>query len=152
MTDHITPQEAQDLLDGATEGPWEWRKNERNRQTDIPDRNYDSLGNENRHALETTDSDEYASWVIASEEDQALMAAAPDLAATIAADTIEYCKEARHVYDGRKGEWDPIQWRDTKEEAELDTVWWFIPRGDSIEYRIVARRVSPTWEVTNADV
>ena len=77
----ITPDQARALLDGATPGPWEWRKHGFRGSG----RDFDSLGpSAECCALETQDAEDYASWVVADDEDKALIAAAPDLAQTVA--------------------------------------------------------------------
>lgn len=80
MTEHITGQQARDLLDGTTPGPWEWRHN------DYPehDEAHDALGNGDKAALRSQDAEQYSSWVSGSEQDRALAAAAPALAETVA--------------------------------------------------------------------
>ena len=80
MTEHITGHQARELLDGTTPGPWEWRHN------DYPehDEAHDALGNGDKVALRSQDAEQYASWVSGSEQDRALAAAAPALAATVA--------------------------------------------------------------------
>lgn len=83
----MTPEEARALEPGTTPGPWEWKDN---CAEGLSSRAYDSLGNDTHHALETWDGDSYASWVVASDEDKALIAAAPDMRATIAVQTWEY--------------------------------------------------------------
>lgn len=82
----ITPDQAQNLLDGATPGPWVWQTNEYDsRNAGGPNRDYDSLGPKGgKPALETQDGEDYASWVNISEADKELIAAAPDMAQTIA--------------------------------------------------------------------
>ena len=77
----ITGQQARELLDGATPGPWEWR----DREEDGPaGRDYESLGSPEQDALVTQDAESYSSWVDGTPQDKALIAAAPDLAETVA--------------------------------------------------------------------
>lgn len=80
MTEHITGQQARELLDGATPGPWRWEVR------DYPeyDEGYEVLGNGTETALRSQDADQYASWVVGSDRDKDLTAAAPALAETLA--------------------------------------------------------------------
>ena len=68
-----------------------------------------------------------------------LMAAAPDLARTLAADALEYRVEHQHI---RKGSWHPV----TRWSPE-----WPLNDGHSVAdgERIVCRRVSAPWEATD---
>ena len=73
------PDQARDLLDGTTPGPWKWREDE--------DQNgeYVALsGPDGADALRTWDGDLYASGVHGTNADKALAAAAPALAAMVA--------------------------------------------------------------------
>ena len=80
MTEHITGQQARELLDGATPGPWRWE------ERDYPEyeEGYEVLWNGAEMALRSQDSDQYSSWVRGSDNDKALIAAAPALAETVA--------------------------------------------------------------------
>ena len=138
MTDIIA--NAKRLLDGATPGPWKWE--ERSCKGDFRC-SHDWLGSEHGTALETTDSDEYSSWVESSDLDKALIAAAPELAQALAEETYEYGVEYKYLTN-RGAEWrlDPdVGWHKTYRDAERAA-------RASVRYRIVRRRVSPV-EVIN---
>ena len=138
MTDIIA--NAKRLLDGATPGPWKWE--ERSCKGDFRC-SHDWLGSEHGTALETTDSDEYSSWVESSDLDKALIAAAPELAQALAEETYEYGVEYKYLTN-RGAEWrlDPdVGWHKTYRDAERAA-------RASVRCRIVRRRVSPV-EVIN---
>lgn len=143
---YMTPQEAQELLDGATPGPWKAWGIMRHPGTPTY-----ILGKEAEQVAGSPHTDEGG---IAT-HNRDLIVAAPRLAATIAADTIEYAVECDIITN------DP----DIPDGPELcylneDFEYW-IPDADlakeSLEgfreryptttYRLVARRASPTWEV-----
>lgn len=76
----ISGQQARELLDGTTPGPWEWRER-RGGDTAAPDRM--TLGTEFQDALKTFDGEDYLSGVNGSIEDLNLAATAPELAETV---------------------------------------------------------------------
>lgn len=115
----MTPDGARALLSGTTPGPWQWRVHEHTPYSaEGPSSDYESLGPaEGRHALETQDAENYSSWVIASDEDKTLIAAAPDLATTIASMRTEWAVEVQAY--GRWESW--CSWTDKAgAEEELD--------------------------------
>ena len=119
---------SQRLLEGATPGPWEW---EERKHRDNLDCHHDWLGSEHGTALVTFDSEEYASWVEASDSDKNLIAAAPELAQALAEETWEH----RHEYRAA----DDQQWYALTPwaEGEPDCRPWNVT-----PTRIVRRRVS----------
>ena len=129
----ITPDQAQNLLDGATPGPWAWQTNEYDsRNAGGPNRDYDSLGPKGgKPALETQDGEDYASWVNISEADKELIAAAPDLAQTIAGMRWEYAVE--HL--GHVSPWG------SRESAEDDLRYYL--RASMFIPHLVRRLVGP---------
>ena len=143
MTDHITPQEAQDLLDGATEGPWKAWGIMRHPGTPTY-----ILGKDREPVAGSPHTDEGG---IAT-HNRDLIVAAPRLAATIAADTIEYGveftdKRGNKMYEPIYG--DSYQWG-TYDQAKAAYELVHAEPGPFAEggtVQIVARRVSPTWEV-----
>lgn len=158
MTDII--KDAQKLLGGATPGPWKWE--ERTYKDDFECR-HDWLGSAHSTALITIDSDEYSSWVEASDSDKELIAAAPELAKTVIeqAEEIERLKaEETWEYQVQVKRGD--QWQFYIGESRLPTDKPGLANGFSkLEHarefakiepryptRIVRRRVSPP-EVIN---
>lgn len=134
----ITPDQAQNLLDGATPAPWVWQTNEYDsRNAGGPNRGYDSLGPKGgKPALETQDGEDYASWVNISEADKELIAAAPDLAQTIAGMRWEYALETLW---GTCHDWAVTTgWFPTPERAWADLAL------DTGPTRLVRRLVSET--------
>ena len=107
----MTPDEARDLLDGTTPGPWEWREGK--------DQNGEFValcGPDGADALRTWDGDLYASGVHGTDADKALAVAAPTLASMIAGMREEWGIVA--VYLGRH---EVEEWGyDTREHAESD--------------------------------
>ena len=96
----MTPEEAYDLLDGTTPGPWEWREGK--------DQNGEFVAlcsPDGSDALRTWDGDLYASGVHGTDADKALAAAAPALAAMIAGMVPEYMALNRADEDG---EWHQV--------------------------------------------
>lgn len=85
MSDII--KEAQRLLEGATPGPWEWEERKYRGNLDC---HHDWLGSTHGTALETFDSEEYSSWVEASDSDKDLIAAAPEFAQALAEEEYQY--------------------------------------------------------------
>ena len=130
MTDII--KSAQQLLDGATTAPWEWV-------------GY-SLESEHGMVLDFQCVTEFGMngatrEVEVAPEDEALIAAAPELAQALAEETWEYTQE---IYFN--GKWQPIYedlWFETPEEC--DDLWLGIEpwRWNNEPVRIVRRRVSP---------
>ena len=125
----MTPEEARDLLDGTTPGPWEWSEGKDQNGEFVALRGPDGVTD----ALRTWDGDLYASGVHGTNADKALAAAAPTLAAMIAGMRAEY--RAEQQADG--GKWLPLcSWYDH------DTAQFFaVPVGDSVT-RIVRRYVT----------
>ena len=80
MSEHVTGQQARELLYGATPGPWEWATKEYPEH----DADHETLGNGDQVALRSWDAEDYASWIGGSPQDKALAAAAPALAETVA--------------------------------------------------------------------
>ena len=105
----MTPDEALDLLDGTTHGPWEWREGK--------DQNGEFValrGPDGADALRTWDGDLYASGVHGTDADKALVAAAPTLAAMIAGMRALYGVEVQRA----NGDWlPPYSWHDSPEQA-----------------------------------
>ena len=142
MSDII--KDAQQLLEGATPGPWEWEERKYRGNSDC---HHDWLGSEHGTALVTFDSEEYSSWVESADSDKTLIAAAPELAQALAEETWEYIVQVK-----RGG-----QWRFYIGESRLPTDRPGLANGFSQknhaqefaklegEYptRIVRRRVSP---------
>lgn len=135
----MTPEEAQALEPGTTPGPWEWKDNCDKR---LNVRDYDSLGNDTQHALETQDCEDYSSWVVASDEDKALIAAAPDMRATIAALRWEYGV----IYED-EGEWPmvPGSWWPSRDAAIIIHRRMNLD-GSAPAHRLVRRLVGPVEE------
>ena len=91
----MTPDEARDMLEGTTPGPWKWREGK--------DQNGEFValsGPDGADALRTWDGDLYASGVHGTNADKALAAHAPDMAATIAGMKFEYAVEMYHEAAG----------------------------------------------------
>lgn len=110
----MTPEEAQALEPGTTPGPWEWKDD---CSEGLGARAYDSLGNDTHHALETQDAEDYASWVVASDEDKALIAAAPEMRTIIASLRWEYAIESQWS----TGDWaNTTGWFPTPERAQAE--------------------------------
>jgi hypothetical protein len=126
----ITPDQAQNLLADATPGPWML-----NPQGCIlvDDGTNDPPG---PHGFIGT------MWKAGDPDNEGnghLMAAAPDLAQTIAGMRTEWRRETRIVGDE---EWASMEWRSTRWDAEADQVWWFTPKDAIHEYRLVRRFVT----------
>ena len=136
---------AKQLLDGATPGPWKWE--ERSCKGDFRC-SHDWLGSEHGTALETTDSDEYSSWVEASNLDKTLIAAAPELAQALAEEEYQYGV----TYIGVNHGGHHVEWVESTGDSEWDkdTLQLLVKRwkrkGQSP--KVVRRRVSPP-EVIN---
>ena len=98
MSDHISGQQARELLDGTTPGPWNWE------DRDYPDydEGHEVLWNGTETALRSQDSEQYSSWVSGSDNDKALAAAAPALAETVA---WLYGREPDDVDEDGRAEW-----------------------------------------------
>lgn len=116
----MTPDEARDLLDGTTPGPWFF--------DDGMDGSIYTIGPIVPSGTElecTTD-------------DAALAAHAPDMAAMIAGMREEWSRQARITGDP---EWHPIRWCRSRDEAER-TYWTrSLPTGARVEYRLVPRYI-----------
>ena len=140
MTDIIA--NAKRLLDGATPGPWKWE--ERSCKGDFRC-SHDWLGSEHGTALETTDSDEYSSWVESSDLDKALIAAAPELAQALAEETWEYSFQIKYA-DGWETASNSVteidEWWPDKSDAEQAANSAYDPYIER-PMRLVRRRVSP---------
>ena len=103
----ITPDQAQTLLDGATPGPWKKRRD----RDGTPIAVVVSAGPTDRHHIMTAEpacSEERA------QADTGLIAAAPDLAQTIAGMTAQYAVQSKtgaltQLYYGRD-----VIWTDTE--------------------------------------
>ncbi|MGP9720946.1 hypothetical protein [Corynebacterium sp. AOP40-4SA-5] len=85
----MTPEEARALEPGTTPGPWEAYD-----PGDGTARLYAGEGDDSRLLLHNVDSDPHTACVYFTREDGELMAAAPDMRATIAALEWEYRVEA----------------------------------------------------------
>lgn len=136
----MTPGQARALLDGTTPGPWEWREGK--------DQNGEFValcGPDGADALRTWDGDMYASGVHGTDADKALAAAAPALAAMIAGMREEWAQEARIT--GSSG-WFNLGWCRSRAEAELTDWTRSLPRGATIEYRLVRRYVTEPEEIS----
>lgn len=109
----MTPDEARDLLDGTTPGPWEWVDGKDNGVE------YEALrGPGGVDALRTQDAEEYASWIVGTNANKALAAAAPTLAALIARLRPEYRAEE---WQGSCPGWVPTSpWTVVKPEGSTD--------------------------------
>lgn len=139
----MTPEEERALEPGITPGPWEWRAHEYTPyNVEGSDRDYESLGTADSHALHTHDAEDYASWFVGSDEDKALIAVAPDMRSTIAACRIEYGVEVR---PDEHSEWQHVgPWWDTPEQARAWRGRATIRIGQSYPHdRIVRRMVGP---------
>lgn len=141
MTDHITPQEAQDLLDVATPGPWKAWGIMRHPGTPTY-----ILGKEAEQVAGSPHTDEGG---IAT-HNRDLIVAAPRLAATIAADTIEYGihiefpdREFMHPIHGHRGVWTTDK---ALVEHDVSGLRENVQLRDA-SIRVIARHISPTWEV-----
>lgn len=130
----MTPDQARDLLDGTTPGPWKWVSG---KDDNIE---YEALrGPDGANALRTQDAEMYASWIHGTDADKALAAHAPDMARTIAAMQPKY----RAEYQTVGGHWFPTDhcrsYRDTwgtKQKAERHADEW---KADGYPTRIIRR-------------
>ncbi|WP_312981026.1 hypothetical protein [Corynebacterium sp.] len=135
----MTPETARALEPGTTPGPWEWREHKHTPyKVEGPDRDYQSLGTADSHALHTQDAEDYASWFVGSDEDKALIAAAPDMRAYIASQTWEWRAE---IFED--GAWMDVwgEWWDEGETARED--FQFITEHLGRSARLVRRPVGP---------
>lgn len=143
MTDII--QDAKQLLEGATPGPWEWEERKYRGNSDC---HHDWLGSEHGTALVTFDSEEYSSWVEASASDKDLIAKSWTNAKALAEEEYQYGV----TYTGLKHGGHHIEWVEPTGDNEWDkeTLQLLIKRwkkqGQSP--KMVRRRVSPP-EVIN---
>lgn len=142
----MTPEEARDLLDGTTPGPWEWADGKDN------DVEYEALrGPGGVNALRTQDAEEYASWIVGTNANKALAAAAPTLAAMIAGMREEwgvhvtgYPKNIADWWEICDGPADSTEWFADEEAAEA----FATEREDEgFNTRIVRRYVTETEEI-----
>ena len=131
MSNHMTPKQAQDLIRDTTPGPWAAIHNYPYVSIVMAD-DEDDIHAPVADITDGTDEPE----VHANHE---LMAAAPDLARTLAGDILEYRVEHKHIDNGF---WHPL----TKWSPE-----WPLNDGHSVapDERVVCRRVSALWEVTD---
>ena len=133
----ITPDQAQTLLDGATPGPWKKRRD----RDGTPIAVVVSAGPTDRHHIMTAEpacSEERA------QADTGMIAAAPDLAHTIAGMTEEWGVERDRpgtaYIDGTVARW--ITW--VGDEARARKACVISPRGGNP--RLVRRLVGPVEE------
>lgn len=110
----ITPDQARELLDGATQGPWRALHDQWEDEDGTPCEDFYVLGGPDG-ILHTEDFDPDTHSPVAN---TTLAAAAPDLAQTIAGMKTEYAVQAKEggltqLYYGRD-----IVWTDTKLTAE----------------------------------
>ena len=120
----ITPEQARELLDGATPGPWRSE--------------YDNEIIETNTSIVLYNTDGDVSWGHNIEHDVPLIAAAPDLAQTIAGMRYEYAVEMMD-----DGEWKDI-WDLWSTEKEARKEYASLAHADSIgDYRLVRRLVGP---------
>ena len=125
---------AQQLLDGATTAPWEWS-------------GY-SLESEHGMVLDFQCVTEFGMngatrEVEVTPEDEALIAAAPELAQALAEETYEYSFEVQNTIDmweHPRCAGEPDRWWDTESEAEGAAL---AAHEYGYPIRIVRRRVSP---------
>lgn len=130
----ITPEQARELLDGATPGPWRALHDQWEDEDGTPCEDFYVLGGPDG-ILHTEDFDPDTHNPVAN---TTLAAAAPDLAQTIAALRWEYAVETMV-----EGEWEDIwdlwaaEKETRKEYADL------IHDDEDGDYRLVRRLVSP---------
>ena len=110
----ITPDQARELLDGATPGPWRALHDQWEDEDGTPCEDFYVLGGPDG-ILHTEDFDPDTHNPVAN---TALAAAAPDLAQTIAGMTVEYAVQSNagaltQLYYGRD-----LVWTDTKLTAQ----------------------------------
>ena len=127
----ITPEQARELLDGATPGPWRSE--------------YDNEIIETNTSIVLYNTDGDVSWGHNIEHDVPLIAAAPDLAQTIAGMTEQWRHEAWHDRGDGVGPWRSLGWphddgwRNTRESADFD-----LEQADgTFKHRLVRRLVGP---------
>lgn len=133
----ITPDHAKALLDGATPGPWEAYD-----PGDGTARMYAGEGEEARPLLHNVDNDPHTECVYFTLQDGELIAAAPDMLATIAAQTWEYGVEVR---DDEDIEWLRIgPWWPTVEKARAYRGHAILRLGTPYSHdRVIRRPVGP---------
>lgn len=107
----FSPEQARELRQGTTPGPWEWR--------DVIDEyngDHQALGRPNGPAaIRSQDYESYRSFVYGTVEDKALVAAAPIMVDALAAMTTEWGVTYTGVkHGGRHVEWG----HETRHEAE----------------------------------
>ena len=120
----ITPEQARELLDGATPGPWRSE--------------YDNEIIETNTSIVLYNTDGDVSWGHNIEHDVPLIAAAPDLAQTIAGMRYEYAVEMMD-----DGEWKDI-WDLWSTEKEARKEYASLAHSESVgDYRLVRRLVGP---------
>lgn len=109
----MTPEEAIALDPGTTDGPWEAYD-----PGDGTARMYAGEGEEARPLLHNVDSDPHTACVYFTREDGELMAAAPDMRATIATQTWEYGVQVETA----PGNWilTGSPWKPSREDAEAE--------------------------------
>lgn len=124
----ITPDQARELLDGATPGPWKKRRDRDGNPTPV----VVSAGPTDRHHIMTA---EPASSTDRQQGDTAIIAAAPDMAETIAG-----MRWQIGVHAG-----DEDIWAETPEEEALAVM-----AGKRPEVRLIRRLVGPVETVEEA--
>lgn len=129
----MTPDEAQIIGPGLTEGRW------------VVSNDDDEYNDTLRVLAITNDGQIIRGATVADEidnpHDARLIAAAPAMRDYIAAQTWEWRQETR-----REGDtvWEPMEWRSTRQRAEDDVAWWRKQTGVELEHRLVCRPVGPT--------
>lgn len=114
MSDHITPQEARDMVDAATPGPW--------KADDETGEINDTNGKQVAYPVSRNgDGDNWIDW--ATDTDHVLAAAAPEMARMIAGARVQYAVALRTedgveyrapyhtwVKDSQAALWTPNRW------------------------------------------
>lgn len=133
----MTPETARSLEHGTTPGPWEAYD-----PGDGTARMYAGEGEDSRLLLHNVDSDPHTACVYFTREDGELMAAAPDMRATIAAQTWEYAVEVRPDEDS---EWQNTgPWWPTVEKARAYRGHAILRLGTPYSHdRVIRRLVGP---------
>lgn len=131
---NITPDQARELLDGASDGPWE--------HGDVPGPGEDPI-----RATEVYQPGEPGAiaYVQPNTADVKLIAAASDLAQTIAGMTEQWRHEAWHDRGDGIGPWRSLcwphddGWRNTRESADFDLA----QAEGTFKHRLVRRLAGP---------
>lgn len=129
----MTPDEARDLLDGTTPGPW----------TLQPVPGHPGLRHISTGAVVGLNGIPECIPVHMDSKvgaaNMTAIATVPAMLATIAGMREEWARKARIMGDT---EWHNLGWCRSRAEAELTDWWGSIPRGATVEYRLVRRYVT----------